>query len=98
MPLDPPPSRIVAKKGQKKVRSRTSGRKGQVTVIGCGNAVGQPIAICFGTCEEDLLGGGGEDWIQCTCGKWVHEECVEDCEPDRDGNPQFCPDCIEQYM
>ena len=43
MPLDPPPPRIVAKKGQKKVRSRTSGRKGQVTVIGCGNAVGQPI-------------------------------------------------------
>ena len=55
-------------------------------------------AICFGTYEEDLLGGGGEDWIQCTCGKWVHEECVEDCEPDRDGNPRFCPDCIEQYM
>ena len=43
MPLDPPPPRIVAKKGQKKVRSRNSGRKGQVTVIGCGNAVGQPI-------------------------------------------------------
>ena len=22
--------------------------------------------------------GSGEDWLQCTCGKWVHEMCVED--------------------
>ena len=44
MPLDPPTPRIVAKKGQKKVRSRTSGRKGQITVIACGNAVGQAIS------------------------------------------------------
>ena len=23
--------------------------------------------ICFGTYEEDLLAGGGEDWLQCSC-------------------------------
>ena len=55
-------------------------------------------AICFGSYEEDLLSGGGDEWLQCTCGKWVHEECVEDCEADSDGNPRFCPSCVEQYM
>ena len=55
-------------------------------------------SICFGSYEEDLLSGGGDEWLQCTCGKWVHEECVEDCEADSDGNPRFCPSCVEQYM
>ena len=41
MPLEPRPPKIVAKKGAKKIRYRTSGQKAQITVIGCGNAVGQ---------------------------------------------------------
>ncbi len=43
MHICPPPPRIVAKKGEKKVRYRTSGQKSQVTVIGCGSATGQVI-------------------------------------------------------
>ena len=41
VPLDPKPPKIVARKGQKKVRYRTSGKKNQITVLGCANAVGQ---------------------------------------------------------
>ena len=55
-------------------------------------------AICFGTYEDDIIVGSGEDWLQCTCGKWVHEMCVEDCAADSNGNPRFCPSCVEQYM
>ncbi len=43
MHICPPPPRILAKKGEKKVRYRTSGQKSQVTVIGCGSATGQVI-------------------------------------------------------
>ncbi len=43
VPLSPRPPKIVAKKGQKKVRYRTSGQKSQITVIACGNATGQLI-------------------------------------------------------
>ena len=39
--LDPKPPKIVACKGQKKVRYRTSGKKNQTTVLGCASAVGQ---------------------------------------------------------
>jgi len=43
MPLEPRPPKILSKRGQKKVRYQTSGKKEQITVIGCGNATGQAI-------------------------------------------------------
>ena len=43
IPLDHRPPRVVTRKGQKKVRSRTSGNKSQITVIGCVNAAGSHI-------------------------------------------------------
>ncbi|XP_065895961.1 uncharacterized protein [Dysidea avara] len=43
MPLDHRPPKIVTKRGQKKVRSRTSSNKSQVTVIACVSATGHVI-------------------------------------------------------
>ena len=43
MPLDPKPPKVLAAKGQKKVRYRCSGTKGQVTVLGCCSATGQAL-------------------------------------------------------
>ena len=43
IPLDPKAPNVVAVKGTKKVRYRSSGRKGQVTIVACGNAAGQVI-------------------------------------------------------
>ena len=43
MPLDHHAPKIVAGRGHKKVRYRTSGNKSQVTVIGCVSACGQAI-------------------------------------------------------
>ena len=43
VPLDPRPPKVVAKKGQRKVRYRCSGQKGQITVIGCASATGHTI-------------------------------------------------------
>ena len=43
MPLEPCPPKVLTKKGQKKVRYQTSGKKEQITVIGCGNATRQAI-------------------------------------------------------
>ena len=49
VPLEPRPPKVVARKGQKKVRYRTSGQKAQITVLGCANAAGQilPPFIIF---------------------------------------------------
>ena len=43
IPLDHRPLKIITKKGQKKVRCRTSGNKKQITVIGCVSAAGQAL-------------------------------------------------------
>ena len=43
MPLEHRSPHVLARKGQRKVRYRTSGNKSQVTVIGCINAAGQAI-------------------------------------------------------
>ena len=43
MPLDPCPPKIVAPKGQKKVRYGCSGQKSHITITGCDSATGQAI-------------------------------------------------------
>ena len=43
IPLDHRPPKVVTRKGQKKVRSHTSGNKSQITIIGCINAAGSHI-------------------------------------------------------
>ena len=37
------PPKVAARKGQKKVRYVSSGRKNQITIVACGSATGQPI-------------------------------------------------------
>ena len=51
MPLDHRPPKIVSQKGQKKIRSRTSGNKSQITVIACVSATGHalPPFVIFDT-------------------------------------------------
>ena len=45
VPLDPKGLNIVAEAGSRKVWVRSTGRKGQVTVVACGNASGQLIPL-----------------------------------------------------
>ena len=49
IPLDPKAPKVVAPVGMKKVRYQSPGRKGQITVVACGNAAGQmlPPTIIF---------------------------------------------------
>ena len=51
LPLDPKAPNIIMEKGSKNVRYRQSGRKGQVTIVACTNAVGQtiPSMVIFDT-------------------------------------------------
>ena len=44
IPLDARPPNIVTRRGIKKVRNRGVGRKGQVTIVACGNAAGQALS------------------------------------------------------
>ena len=61
IPLDAHPPNVVAKRGQKKVRYRQSGKE-QISFIACANAVGQaiPPMVIF---EGKYLN------LQCTIGE-----------------------------
>ena len=47
--------------------------------------------MCFGTYEDDILEGMGAEWISCACGRWLHEDCGEDCITYENGQERFCP-------
>ena len=51
--------------------------------------------MCFVTFEEDTLEGTGAEWLPCHCGRWLHEDCAENCIVDSDGNERFCPFCLD---
>ena len=64
VPFNPRPPKVVTAKGRvtKKVRYRTSGRKGQVTVVACANATGQtiPPMVIFDACRLNSAWTKGE--------------------------------------
>ena len=49
--------------------------------------------VCYRTFEEDQLEGNGLEWVQCVCGRWLHEECICDIDVDDQGRELFCPFC-----
>ncbi len=51
--------------------------------------------VCFTTYEEDVQEQSGQDWLACACGRWLHEDCAEDCIRDESGNDRLCPLCID---
>lgn len=44
--------------------------------------------VCFGDYEE------GDEWVQCTCKRWLHEDCIIDVVEDINGFPRMCPYCL----
>ena len=49
--------------------------------------------FCVGDAyQEDEEQKSGRDQVECACGQWMHEDCVEDCVIERD----FAP-CVLQY-
>jgi len=51
--------------------------------------------MCLVSFEEDVLDGGGAEWIPCPCGRWLHDDCAEGCVRDKNGKERYCPICID---
>lgn len=61
MPLEHRAPNIIAKKGKKKVRYRSTGNKAQITVVGCVNAVGNAIPPMVIYAAKSF----NADWCKC---------------------------------
>ena len=93
MPLDPKAPNIVAQTGPgtKKVRFRSTGRKGQITIVACGNATGQvmPPTIIFeakkvnpawttGEIPGTMYGSSDKGWITTDLFEsWLSEHFIK---------------------
>ena len=47
---------------------------------------------CFGLYAEDA--GTDREWIECSCSRWIHEDCVENVIYDANGKELLCPVCL----
>ena len=46
--------------------------------------------VCFAPFQGD---DEVEDWVQCACKSWLHEDCMNDIVYDKYGRELFCPHC-----
>ena len=53
--------------------------------------------MCFVHYEDDVLEGSGMDWIACKCGRWLHEDCIEDVVKDNAGDERYCSFCVDKF-
>ena len=50
--------------------------------------------ICFRTFDEDIMEETGLDWVECVCGRWVHEDCITyNIIKNASGRELLCPFC-----
>ena len=35
--------------------------------------------VCFTSHEEDIVNQSGKDWVAYVCGRWLYEDCADDC-------------------
>ena len=79
MSLEPHPLKVIAKRGQKKVRYQISGQKQQITVIGCGSAIGHVISpfLIFAAKKLNYLWTKNEvsgSWYGVSDNGWVDHQ------------------------
>ena len=48
---------------------------------------------CLLTYEQDIKQGTGAEWVECVCGRWLHEECIDHVEYDENGQEKLCSSC-----
>ena len=53
--------------------------------------------MCFVHYDDDVREGSGADWIFCKCGRWLHEDCIEDVVKDNEGTERFCSFCVDKF-
>ena len=49
---------------------------------------------CGQSYEDDARQGSGAEWVQCSCSRWLHEECINEVDLDTCGNEVLCSFCL----
>ena len=68
--------------------STSTGASTSVDTMNCGSCA------CLQTYEDDVCLGTGAEWVQCGCGRWLHEECIDSVVYGDDVQERFCSYCV----
>ena len=49
--------------------------------------------VCFESYEDDFIAENGRSWIECSCERWLHEDCSFNVPA---MPTEFCPFCVRQ--
>ena len=49
---------------------------------------------CLRLYSEDVRMGTGAEWVECVCGRWLHEECIDSIEYNASGKEKLCSFCV----
>ena len=44
--------------------------------------------------SEDVRMGTGAEWVECVCGHWLHEDCIDSIEYNASGKEKLCSFCV----
>ena len=47
--------------------------------------------VCFELYSTDQ---SGKDGVACACGRWLQEDCADDCVIDKNGKEHLCTICL----
>lgn len=97
-------AKVEREKKKELQKSRESGKKRQACPVGTiprpkRNKLKENVddsinadlcCVCFGSYQEDV--GTGREWLQCSCSRWIHEDCVDDEDVEEDSG-RLCPLC-----
>ena len=49
---------------------------------------------CLRLYAKDVRQGNGAEWVECACGHWLHEDCIDSVVCDADGKEKLCSFCV----
>ena len=81
------------RKAREEERGKSKKQKKNISNV-TKNVEGDVCPVCQDSYDYDERQRNGKEWIQCSCGTWVHEDCV--LTQLEENGATFCPICTEE--
>ena len=52
----------------------------------------------LGSFQQDIAEKNGVRWLRCGCGKWIHEDCIDQVATEKEGKDRLCSNCVLQHL
>ena len=88
---EPKESKATRRRGDKEPQNSVPAKRACIEMRAQDVINDNECCVCFVAYEDDT---SGTDWVECACGRWLHEDCADDCVIDEGGNERLCFVCL----